>query len=47
LLVAFSMDRPVASLLLTYFNRLSDWLFVQARRANQIAGVADVLWVSA
>lgn len=44
LLVAFSMERPIASLLLTYFNRLSDWLFVQARRANQIAGAADVLW---
>jgi cob(I)alamin adenosyltransferase len=30
--------------LLTYVNRLSDWLFVQARAANQRAGVADVPW---
>lgn len=44
LLVAFSMDRPVSAILLTYFNRLSDWLFIQARRANQIAEVEDVIW---
>ena len=47
LLVAFAMDRPVDAVLLTYFNRLSDWLFVQARRANQLAGVEDVLWTKA
>ena len=44
LLAAFAMDRPISALLLTYFNRLSDWLFIQARRANQLAGVVDVLW---
>lgn len=44
LLVAFAVDRPIDPLLLRYFNRLSDWLFVQARRANQIAGIADVAW---
>ena len=27
-----------------YVNRLSDWLFVQARAANGRAGVADVPW---
>ena len=47
LLVAFSMERPVSAILLTYFNRLSDWLFIQARRANQIAGVEDVIWKGA
>jgi len=44
LLVAFALDQAISPTLLTYFNRLSDWLFTQARRANQIAGVEDVLW---
>ncbi len=44
LLVHFAQDRPVAPLLITYLNRLSDWLFVQARQANHRAGVEDVLW---
>ncbi len=30
--------------LVAYVNRLSDWLFVQARAANRRAGVADVPW---
>jgi cob(I)alamin adenosyltransferase len=44
LLVEYSLDRPVPAILLTYLNRLSDWLFVQARLANQIAGVTDIPW---
>lgn len=44
LLVDFSLDRPVPAIVLTYINRLSDWLFVHARLANQRAGVADVVW---
>ena len=44
LLVSFAWDRPVAAIILTYLNRLSDWLFVQARVANQTAGVKDVPW---
>jgi len=44
LLVNFSLDRPVPTFILTYLNRLSDWLFVQARWANQHAGVPDVPW---
>ena len=43
-LVDFSMDRPVAGTILTYINRLSDWLFVMARLANKHAGVADIIW---
>ncbi len=43
-LVRFAQDRPVPPLILTYLNRLSDWLFVQARLANQNAGVDDALW---
>jgi cob(I)alamin adenosyltransferase len=44
LLVDFSLDRPVPPVILTYMNRLSDWLFVQARWANHVAGVDDVPW---
>ncbi len=44
LVVRFAHDRPVAGIIVTYLNRLSDWLFVQARLANQQAGVADVPW---
>ena len=43
-IASFAEDRPVLSLILTYFNRLSDWLFVHARLANLEAGVADVPW---
>jgi cob(I)alamin adenosyltransferase len=46
LLVATSRDRSIDPLIVTYVNRLSDWLFVQARRANHAAGVPDVPWVS-
>ena len=45
LLVAFSTDHPVEPVIVQYLNRLSDWLFVQARWCNQRAGVADVPWV--
>ena len=45
LLVDFALDRPVPSMILTYLNRLSDWLFVHARVANKQAGVNDVPWV--
>jgi cob(I)alamin adenosyltransferase len=41
------MEEPretVAPRVLAYLNRLSDLLFVAARRANRVAGVADVAW---
>ncbi len=34
----------VPEAILVYLNRLSDWLFVAARLANQLVGVADVPW---
>jgi cob(I)alamin adenosyltransferase len=43
-LVQFAQDRPVAPTIVTYLNRLSDWLFVYARLANAQAGVADIPW---
>jgi cob(I)alamin adenosyltransferase len=44
LLVAFALDRPVQGMIVTYLNRLSDWLFVHARLANHVAGVTDIPW---
>jgi cob(I)alamin adenosyltransferase len=43
-LVAFAQDRPISPIALTYLNRLSDWLFVQARLANRQAGIQDIHW---
>jgi len=43
-IVAFSRQIAVSKIVLTYLNRLSDWLFVQARWANRQNGVQDVLW---
>jgi len=44
LLTAFAASQPVPPLALPYLNRLSDWLFTQARVANQLSGVADIAW---
>jgi len=35
---------PVSAALLIYLNRLSDLLFVLARKVNQSAGVSDITW---
>lgn len=43
-IVQFGWDRPVHPTILTYINRLSDWLFVHARLANHRAGIEDVPW---
>jgi cob(I)alamin adenosyltransferase len=42
--VALSEQQAVGGPALRYLNRLSDWLFVAARMAND-GGRADVLWV--
>jgi cob(I)alamin adenosyltransferase len=39
-----SVETPIRREVLVYLNRLSDLLFVAARRANHAAGVADVPW---
>jgi cob(I)alamin adenosyltransferase len=46
LLVSLAAERAVQPAIITYVNRLSDWLFVQARRANHLAGQPDVPWLS-
>lgn len=38
-------DAPRLGPAVVYLNRLSDWLFVLARAANQRAGIADVEWI--
>lgn len=42
--VAATADTALNPGALTYINRLSDWLFVAARRLNN-SGASDVLWV--
>lgn len=44
LLVSISAAQTISPDILIYLNRLSDWLFVRARRANHLAGVPDVPW---
>ena len=39
-----ALDVPARSEVVIYLNRLSDLLFVLARKANAAAGVADVPW---
>jgi cob(I)alamin adenosyltransferase len=44
LAVELARNNSVRAIIVTYLNRLSDWLFVQARLGNQQAGVGDVVW---
>jgi len=41
---ALSASENIGDALLPFLNRLSDYLFVAARRANHDSGVADVMW---
>jgi cob(I)alamin adenosyltransferase len=45
LIVELRAHEPVRREVVVYLNRLSDLLFTLARRANHLAGVADVPWV--
>jgi len=42
--VALTHEEPMNPVVLTYLNRLSDWLFALARAENAVAGVADIQW---
>lgn len=42
--VALAAGEQVSPVLRVYLNRLSDWLFVQARLANHEAGYEDIPW---
>ncbi len=39
-----SRSESVSTDLVTFLNRLSDWLFTAARASNAAAGVADEIW---
>ena len=43
-MVALQDQSPATVSTIAYLNRLSDYLFVAARFANQRAGVEDVPW---
>jgi cob(I)alamin adenosyltransferase len=43
---ALAEEEEIGSVIIQYLNRLSDYLFVAARMANHLAGVADVPWKS-
>lgn len=45
LVVTLHRVEPIEEAVLTYMNRLSDWLFVHARLANHVAGRGDTVWV--
>mgnify|MGYP001566070755 CR=1 FL=1 len=45
-LVTFRETSDVNPILLAYFNRLSDTLFVLARYASKLAGIKDEVWVN-
>ncbi len=47
LVTELSKREPVAKPILVYLNRLSDWLFVQARVANSRTNVPDLPWTTA
>jgi len=44
LLAGFTASHPAPPLALPYLNRLSDWLFTQARLINQLSGIPDLPW---
>ncbi len=44
LVVALNMEEPVAAEVLRYLNRLSDFLFVLARKIGQDLGATEVVW---
>lgn len=42
--VALSQSQGANPQITKYLNRLADWLFMHARYANKLSGVADVPW---
>jgi len=44
-IVALSGTEQIKSQILTYINRLSDFLFMLARKVNKDAGIKELVWV--
>lgn len=44
LIVALAQEEPVAEVVLKYMNRLSDYLFILARKLSQDLGVEEIVW---
>jgi cob(I)alamin adenosyltransferase len=42
--VTLLSEQPRVADAVHYLNRLSDWLFVQGRLANALAGQSDIIW---
>ncbi len=45
--LAFQENQSIRPVIIQYLNRLSDWLFMAARRSNVIVDVSDVEWQKA
>jgi len=45
-LVVALPSEPAVAFTVRYLNRLSDWLFTEARRANDLARIPDVIWTA-
>lgn len=43
-IISLGAESYVSPLILTYFNRLSDYLFIAARYVNHLLGVEELLW---
>ncbi len=43
-ILALTDEAEIDSVVIAFINRLSDYLFVQARKMNQIAGATEVFW---
>jgi cob(I)alamin adenosyltransferase len=44
IIIQLSEQYPVEDIVIQYFNRLSDYFFVLARKIGQDTGVGDLLW---
>jgi cob(I)alamin adenosyltransferase len=44
LVVALNLEEPIDPMVVKYLNRLSDYLFILARKIGQDLGVGEVVW---